>query len=128
MQTGSQDTVATQSCLFTEFQASERLCLKETKWTVTEEQHSELISNMQAYICRCTHVNIHALVGVTIAVMKHHDQSNLRRKEAYHCLSMKEVRTGTRAGQDLGGRSWCRGHGGCCLLTCSSWLAQPAFL
>ena len=53
MQTGSQDTVATQSCLFTEFQASERLCLKETKWTVTEEQHSELTSNMQAY----THVD-----------------------------------------------------------------------
>jgi len=39
----------------------------------------------------------------------------------------KAVRAGTHAGQEPGGRSWCRGHGGCCLLVCSAELAQPAF-
>ena len=29
---------------------------------------------------------------------------------------MKEVRTGAQTGQEPGGRSCCRGHGGCCLL------------
>jgi hypothetical protein len=28
------------------------------------------------------------------------------------CSSPKEIRTGTHTGQELGGRSWCRGHGG----------------
>ena len=28
------------------------------------------------------------------------------------CSSPKEVRTGTHTGQELGGRNWCRGHGG----------------
>ena len=30
----------------------------------------------------------------------------------YHCSSSKEVRTGTHTGQEPGGRSWYRGHGG----------------
>jgi hypothetical protein len=29
----------------------------------------------------------------------------------HHSSSSKEVRTGTQAGQEPGGRSWCRGHG-----------------
>jgi hypothetical protein len=40
----------------------------------------------------------------------------------------KSVRAGTQAGREPGGRSWCRDRGVCCLLACSLWLAQPAFL
>lgn len=45
------------------------------------------------------------------AVMKHHDQSNLGRKEfisltvPYNSSSPEAVRTGTEAGQEVGGRS-----------------------
>jgi hypothetical protein len=60
-----------------------------------------------------------AVLGrVSIAATKHSDQSNLKRKGfirltlPQHCSSSKEVRTGTHPGQDPGGRSWCRGHGG----------------
>ena len=50
-------------------------------------------------------------VMVTVAVLKHNNQQNLGRKEfiwfkfPYHCLSPMEVRTGTQAGQEAGGRS-----------------------
>ena len=30
----------------------------------------------------------------------------------HYSLSLKEGRTGTQTGQEPGGRSWCRGHGG----------------
>jgi len=40
-----------------------------------------------------------------------------------HSPSLKEVRTGTQAGLDPGGRSWYRGHRGCYLLARSSWLS-----
>ena len=49
---------------------------------------------------------------------KHHDQEaswggkGLFGLHFYHCSSQKEVRTGTQAGQEPGGRSWCRGHRG----------------
>jgi hypothetical protein len=55
-----------------------------------------------------THI---VLVGLTVVVMEHHDQSNLGRKGPiwltflYHCPSLKAVRTGTQAGQEPGGRS-----------------------
>ena len=51
------------------------------------------------------------LVRVTVAVMRHQDQSNLGRKGFIHLVllhhspSKKEVRTGTQAGQEPGGRS-----------------------
>jgi hypothetical protein len=51
------------------------------------------------------------LVGATIGVIKHCDQSNLERKGLiwlllpHHSSSSKEVRTGTEAGQKPGGRS-----------------------
>jgi hypothetical protein len=51
------------------------------------------------------------LAEVTVAAMKHRDQSNLGRKGfislplPQHCLSLKAVRAGTQAGQGLGGRS-----------------------
>ena len=35
-----------------------------------------------------------------------------------HNPSLEEVRTGTQAGLGLGGRSWSRDRGGCCLLAC----------
>ena len=43
------------------------------------------------------------------------------------CSSLKEVRTETQAGQDLGGRSKCKGHGrelltGLLLMACSAHL------
>jgi hypothetical protein len=55
---------------------------------------------------------------VTVAVMKHHDQSHLRKKGFIrsmlhlHCVSLREVGTGTQTGQGPAGRSGCRGHGG----------------
>jgi uncharacterized protein (DUF305 family) len=61
--------------------------------------------------CSNTRCYEDVLVRVTSAVMKHHDQSNLRRKEfiqlmiPHHSSSSKEVRTGTQAGQEPGGRN-----------------------
>ena len=57
------------------------------------------------------------LVRVSIAVMKHHFQKQIRRKGFIwltftHCSpSLKEVGTGNQAGQEPGDRSWCRAHG-----------------
>jgi hypothetical protein len=54
---------------------------------------------------------IRARLRVSIAVVKHHDESNLERKGfiqltlPYHCSSLKEFRTGTHTGQDPGDRS-----------------------
>jgi hypothetical protein len=51
------------------------------------------------------------LVNITIALMKLHDQRNLRRKgficltSLYHSSSSKEVRTETQVKQKPGGRS-----------------------
>lgn len=48
---------------------------------------------------------------VSIAVMKHHEKSNVGRKGliqltlSHHSSASKEVRTGTKAGQELGDRS-----------------------
>ena len=69
--------------------------------------------------------------------MKHHDHKRkLWRKGCLqlllpHCSSSpKEVRTGTHTGQEPGGRSWYRGHGGVLLtglllVTCSAFLLEP---
>ena len=54
-------------------------------------------------------------------MIKGHDQSSLGREGfvwlmlPHHSSSLKEVRTGTQAGQEPKGRSWCRGHGGALL-------------
>jgi hypothetical protein len=51
------------------------------------------------------------LVRVTVAVMKHHGQSNLWRKGLvwfmlhHHCSSSNEATTGTQTGQETRGRS-----------------------
>jgi hypothetical protein len=42
------------------------------------------------------------------------------------CSSLKEVRTGTQAGQEAGADA--EAMDGCSLLACFPWLAQPAFL
>jgi hypothetical protein len=42
------------------------------------------------------------------------------------CSSLKEVRTGTQAGQEAGADA--EAMEGCSLLACFSWLAQPALL
>jgi hypothetical protein len=58
-------------------------------------------------------------VRITIAVMKHHDQSKLGLfglDFQHHSSSLKEIRTGTQTEQKPGGRSWCKGHGGVLLI------------
>jgi hypothetical protein len=51
------------------------------------------------------------LVKISIVVIKHHDQSNWRRKGfiwltlPQHCSSSKEVRIGTQARQDPGNKN-----------------------
>ena len=59
------------------------------------------------------------LVRVTIAVIKHHDQSNLGGKGFNWLLMLpnhsslpKEDRTRTQTGRKPGGRNRCRDHGG----------------
>ena len=44
----------------------------------------------------------------------------------YCCSSLKEVRTGTQAGQEAGADA--EAMEGCSLLACFPWLAQPALL
>jgi len=91
------------------------------------------------YVCMyvafaCVFTFMCVLLRVTIAVIKHHDQSNLGRKGSiwltlpYHCSSMKEIRTGTQTGQESGGRSWYRSHGGVLLTCLLLWFIQPALL
>jgi hypothetical protein len=75
---------------------------------------------------------------ISVAVMKHpRPKSKLTRKGFIwltlldHSPTMEEVRTGTQAGLEPGGRSWCRGHGGALLtgllpLSCSvCFLIEP---
>lgn len=67
---------------------------------------------------------------VSIAVMKHHDQSNCGRNEfvwlilPYHCSISKEVRTRIQMEEGADAEV----VEGCCLRTCSSLRAQPVFL
>lgn len=57
------------------------------------------------------------LIRVTTTVMKHYDQKQVEEERVYlahalhiHRPSLKEVRTGTHAGQEPGVRGGCRGH------------------
>ena len=58
-----------------------------------------------------------ALVRITIAVMKHHNQRQLGEERVYLAYTsislfiLKEVRTGTHTGQEPGDRNQCRNHG-----------------
>jgi hypothetical protein len=66
-------------------------------------------------------VGANILVGVSSAVMMHHDQKQAGEEGAStlpdHCKSLKEVRTWSQTEQEPGGRSWCSGHGGVLLLS-----------
>ena len=91
-------------------------------------------TNSHIYINACTDTQIHThththrytvLVRVTIAVMKHHDQSNLGRKGfiGLHCIIRRsQDRNSNRAGtrrQELMQRPWRKA---------AYWLAQPGTL
>jgi hypothetical protein len=77
---------------------------------------------------------VFVLARVSIAVNKHHDQSNLRRKGLFGLHFHITLHYQRKSGQELKqGRSLEAGANaeameGCRLLACSSWLVQPAFL
>ena len=76
------------------------------------------------------------LVRVCIAAKKQYDQKNnkgrkglIQRTLLWHCCSLpKEVRTGTQAGKERGGRSWCRGQGGVLLTGLLLMVCSACFL
>lgn len=65
-----------------------------------------------------------------MTVMKHHDQNKLKEKRFLllivpcNSLSSNVVRARPQSGQQSESRSM----GGCCLLDCLPWCAQPLFL
>lgn len=65
------------------------------------------------------------LAGVSVALIKLHDQNQFAEKTVYFILQLGAHHAG-KSGQELGGRNWCRGHS--YLLACFSWLVQPAFV
>lgn len=68
----------------------------------------------------------HVLVWVTIAIIKHHDQSNLvREKVVWFILTIEGI--GIQTGQESVGRRGCRDHGGV-LFTGLLLIAFSAFL
>jgi hypothetical protein len=73
---------------------------------------------------------ISVFLRVTIAVIKYQNQDQVREKRAYLiytlCLSLKEVRTGTKIRDFEAGDAEAMEE--YCLLVCQLWLAQPAFL
>lgn len=69
------------------------------------------------------------LVNVSMTVIEHHDPKQLRKERVYfsfqlwgHSFLLIGVRAGTQ------GKTWSRGYKECCLLACSLWFAQSAFL
>lgn len=77
---------------------------------------------------------ITALLKVSAAVIKIHDQKQLGKERVYFSLqfsnytpSLREVRTGPQS-KNLVVRTEGKTSEKCCLLACSLWLAQPAFL
>jgi hypothetical protein len=74
------------------------------------------------------------MVRVSITVIKHHIQSELGRKGFSWLIllhgspTLKEARQELKQGRNLEAGADAEAMGGCCLLACSSRLAQPAFL
>jgi hypothetical protein len=69
---------------------------------------------------------ITVLVRVSIPA-QHHDQEAVGAERVYSAyILLKEVRTGTQAGQRAGADA--EVMEGCSLLACFPWLAQPALL
>ena len=60
---------------------------------------------------RLEDIAVHALVKITVAVTKHNGQKKIRRERCVwlilplHTPSLTEVKAGTQAGQESGGRS-----------------------
>ena len=81
----------------------------------------------------CLHCVINAVFSVShlvrsyLAVMKHYDQSTLRKGfiwlTLYHCSSGQELKQGRNLEAGANAEVMER----CCLLTCPAWLAQPVF-
>lgn len=67
----------------------------------------------------------YALFRVPIAIIKHYNQKQLRRKRFISAYN-SQGNQGSR--QEPGGRNCSRGHRECCSLAYCSWVAQPAFL
>jgi hypothetical protein len=77
----------------------------------------------------------HVFIRVSIAVTKLHDQKGrwgnnmIIQLTLPHCsVSLKGARTGTQQGRNPIAEAYVEAMEGCCLLACSLWLAQPAFL
>ena len=74
----------------------------------------------------------HVLLRVSMPSVKQHHQKQVEKGRVCSAHTstalfiIKESHEETKAGQGPGGRSWCRGHGGCCSLACSvSFLTEP---
>ena len=67
--------------------------------------------------------NAVVLVRIAIIASKYHDQKQCGEGEVYSC-SHFYVTVHTESHES---RNLCRGHEGCCLLACSSWLAHPGY-
>ena len=66
-----------------------------------------------------------ALVRVSIAAMKQHNQSNLERKGfIWVCISIWKSGQELKQGWNLEAGADAEAMEGCCLLACSSWLTQ----
>jgi hypothetical protein len=70
----------------------------------------------------------------SVAAMKHRDWKQIGEKKGFiwltlphHCLSLKEVGTGSHTWHNPGGRSQCTGRGRVLLTGLLPWLAEPAF-
>ena len=75
------------------------------------------------------------LVRVSLAAIKHHDQKpswggkGLTQLTLLHCsLSLKKSGQELKQRRNLEAGADTEAMEGCCLLACSPWLAQPAFL
>jgi hypothetical protein len=87
--------------------------------------------NIKFYLSTNPHVGY--CLRISIAEVKHHDQSNLGRKgfawlKIPHCSSLKDVRKELKEDRNLEVKADAEAMEGCSLLACFSWLAQPAFL
>ena len=73
-----------------------------------------------------------ALVRVSVAATKHHHQNNLEGKGIglYFQSTVHHQKTGQKLkeGRNLEAGADVETMEGCCILACSSWLAQPVFL
>lgn len=84
---------------------------------------SSLSSSMQDKLVR------NPCVGVSIAMMKHPDQKQLEEERVSLGLHFSIRKSGQelKQGRNLKAGTDVEAMEECCLLACSSWLAQPAF-